>query len=200
MKPIPKCLKAQSATWLPACPPPCANREREERPVGGWRGWGRVWGGCLTAVLTQWSDRVRFVFGGFGKSGTVSSSFRQKGKTRRSRTTEHDNQLYFMSLYSNLLHPPCNTYHPPSTPRHHPPSSAHTGPLWRQITVEKDHILLLLPQTQIGTNWSRGTFFYYYYFCVSVRTPSCGRDGCRGLTSVTHPCTTKLQLRQLKWR
>ena len=99
MKPIPPMLKSSKCNLTSCPPPPPAARES-----GG--------GGCLTAALTQWSDRVRFVFGGFGKSGTVSSGFRQKGKARRSRTAEHDNQLYFMSLYSNLLHPPAGTHRP----------------------------------------------------------------------------------------
>lgn len=130
----------------------------------GWREDGGRWwcggGGCLTAALTQWSDRVRFVFGGFGKSGTVSSSFRQKGKARRSRTAEHDNQLYFMSLYSNLLHP---QHLSPALQHHHHHPAQHTQAHFEDGSPWRKNISPFF-QSQIGTNWSRGTFL-----CVSAQ-------------------------------
>lgn len=140
LKPIPTCLKAQTANRLPArrAANPLAPhstkisiaKEREREGPCRRRDGSKV--GCFMAALTQWSDRVRFVFGGFGKSGTVSSSFRQKGKARRSRTAEHDNQLYFMSLYSNVLHP--QHLSPHRHPSQHTQAHFEDGSPWRKNT------------------------------------------------------------------
>lgn len=120
LKPIPKCLKAQTASRLPAGHHPSALTERRT----GRRGERGDGGGCLThneatGFVSSSEDLVKLEL--------CRAAFHTKGEGRRSRTAERDNQLYCIHIYYTpaLLHPPTHGTHKPTLKTDHHGEKTH---------------------------------------------------------------------------